>query len=163
MLYDETINVQESNLCEEGVVSGMRLTEELYAQGHPNLLGTHRMTFEITKSRDLSKRGDCVIGVRATKGPSDFSSEFKRACSRQDAKVTVRLVASGISEVIQGSGSQGLTFAHASEMVGRKSSFASDRTIMVRADKSAFDLNRRLIEALNSNKTVLAVQILVEV
>jgi hypothetical protein len=141
----------------------MRLFEEVTAQGHANILGTHRMTFEVTKDQDLSKRGDCVIGVNANKAPADFSFEFKEACRHEGARMTVRLEASGITEIIQGLGSRSLSFAHPREMVGRKSSFSSDRTIMIRADKAACDLDRRLIEALRLPQTKLTVRILVEV
>jgi hypothetical protein len=121
------------------------------------------MTFEITKDHDLSKRGDCVIGVNANKGPRDFSLEFKEACRREAARVAVRLEALRIVEVIHGLGNQNLTFTHSREMVGRKSSFTSDRTIMIRADKAACDLNRELVSALKSPDTRLDVRILVEV
>jgi hypothetical protein len=141
----------------------MRFFEEVTAQGHVNVLGTHRMTFEVTKDQDLSKRGDCVIGVNANKGPTDFSFEFKEACRHEGARVTVRLDASGIIEIIHGLGSRHLSFSHPREIVGRKSSFSSDRTIMIRADKAACDLDRRLIEALRSPQTKLTVRILVEV
>ena len=141
----------------------MRLFEELFAKGHANVLGTHRMTFEVTKDHGLSKHGDCVIGVSANKGPTDFSFEFKKACRREGAMIVVRLEASGITEIIHGLGSRNLSFAHPNDMVGRKSSFTSDRTIMIKADKAACDLNRRLVETLRSPETRLTVQILVDV
>jgi hypothetical protein len=137
--------------------------EELLAQGHPNILGTHRMTFEITKDHELSRRGDCVIAVAATKGPRDMSAEFKRACMQESARITIRLEASGIFEVIQGAGSPNLSFAHPKEMVGRKSSYASDRTVMIRANKAACDLDRLLMEALRSPQTKLTVRVSVEI
>jgi len=137
--------------------------EELFAQGHPNILGTHRMTFEITKEHELSRRGDCVIAVAATKGPREMSTDFKRACMQDSSRITMRLEASGIFEVIQGAGSPNLSFAHPKEMVGRKSSYASDRTIMIRANKAACDLDRRLMEALRSPQTKLTVRVSVEI
>jgi hypothetical protein len=121
------------------------------------------MTFEITKESNLSKRGDCVIGVNADKGPKDFSLEFKNACRGEGARIQVRLEAAGVVDVIHGSGSPDLSFRHSNEIVGRKSTFISDRTIMIKADKAACDLNRRLIEALRSPETKLRVQMFVEV
>jgi hypothetical protein len=121
------------------------------------------MTFEITKDSDLSRRGDCVIGVNASKGPRDLSVEFKKACRQEGSKITIQLEASGIIEIIEGSGSSSLSFAHPNEMVGRKSSYSSDRTIMIRANKAACDLDRRLIEALKFPKTRLTVHISAEV
>jgi len=140
----------------------MRLVETICAQGHPNVLGTHKTTFEVTKDSKLSKRGNCVIGVNADRAADDFEFEFKEACRREEAKITVRLEAAGIIEMIHGLGSRRLNFTHPKEIVGRKSMHTSDRTIMVRADKAASDLNRELIAALRSSNTKLNVQITVE-
>jgi hypothetical protein len=141
----------------------VKLVEELFAQGHPNILGTHKMTFEITKEHELSRRGDCIIAVNATRGPREMLAEFKRACMQESSRITMLLEASGIFEVIQGVGSPNLSFAHPNEMVGRKSSYASDRTIMIRANKAACDLDRRLVQALRSPETKLTVRICVEI
>lgn len=140
----------------------MRLVEKLIAQGHPNILGTHRTTFEFTKDRTLSRRGDCIIGVNASRAPSDLSSEFKQACMRDDAKITVNLEASGVKEIVHGLGSHDLSYEHTEEMVARKSSYVSDRTIMIQADKAAIDLNRRLIQVLKSNNTKLHIELVVD-
>ena len=144
-------------------VSDMRLVERIQAQGHPNVSGTHKMTFEITRDSELSKRGDCVIGVSANKGASDLSFAFKEACRRKGAKIIVRLEAEGIVETIHGLGDRNLTFSHPTEVVGRKSSYTSERTIMVGADKAASDLDRALIAALTSPRTELNVLLIVEV
>ena len=138
------------------------LTEEVHAYGHKNVLGTHRMTFEITKDSELSRRGDCVIGVSANKGAKDFHAKFKEACRNEEARITVSLEAEGIVQTVQGRGHRGLTFTHPREIVGRRSSYTSDRTIMVEANKAAYDLDRRLIEALTSPRTRLRVQLIVE-
>jgi hypothetical protein len=140
----------------------MQLVEELFAQGNSNILGTHATTFEITKDHELTKRGDCVIAVKATKAPIDLSPEFKRACRQQGARITIRLEAVGLIDVVQGSGSPNLSFTHPNEMVGRKSSYVSDRTLMIKADKAACDLDRRLVKALTSPKTVLTAYLTVK-
>ena len=120
------------------------------------------MTFEITKDRELSKRGNCVIGVHASKGPKDLGFAFKNACRRDEAKITLTMEAQGIRETIHGFGNPNLTFAHPYEIVGRTSAFISGRTIMIRADKAARDLDRRLIKALQSPETTVNIQLLVE-
>ncbi|MEM2131517.1 MAG: DUF371 domain-containing protein, partial [Candidatus Woesearchaeota archaeon] len=33
--------------------------------GHENLLGNHKNSFEFTKEKELTKRGNCIIGVMA--------------------------------------------------------------------------------------------------
>jgi len=126
----------------------MLRVETLTARGHPNILGTHKMTFELTKDLELSRRGDCVIGVGADKGPLDLSREFKENCCREGARISVTLEVLGMVDTIHGCGSPALTFTHPSEMVGRRSQFASDRTVMVGADKAACDLDKRLLQAL---------------
>lgn len=140
----------------------MQIIEELHARGHPNILGTHKMTFEITKDQDLSSRGDCVIGVNANKSARELDSRFKQACTRTNSKITLQLEAKGFTETIHGFGSEHLTFTHPHEIVGRRSSFISDRTIIIRSDKAASDINRRLIHVLKSSETELNITIRVE-
>ena len=140
----------------------MLIVETLTARGHPNILGTHKMTFELTKDHELSRRGDCVVGVEADKGPLDLSRGFKENCRKDGARISVTLEALGVIDTIHGRGSPALTFAHPSEMVGRRSQFTSDRTIMVGADKAACDLDKRLLQALRLSTTRLDVELLVE-
>jgi hypothetical protein len=141
----------------------LRAREELHAEGHPNILATHSTTFEITRHQQLSKRGDCIIGVRADKGPRDFNREFKDLCQRDNARIRVELFAGGITETIEGMGSPNLILTHPSESVGRKSSHMSNRTIMVQADRAAVDLSRDLVALLTSPRTRLRVVLTVEV
>ena len=72
------------------------------------------------------------------------------------------LEAGGIAETIHGLGSRGLSFSNPKEIVGRKSLYTSDRTIMIGSDKAASDLDRRLIAVLKSPNTKLKVQIIVD-
>lgn len=140
----------------------MRICEEFYARGHQNILATHATTFEITKDSHLTQRGDCVIGVSASKGPRDFSRKFKRLCQNDDARIHVELSSRQITESIQGVGSAKLTFTHPSECVGRKSTYASSRTVIVKADRAARDLNRDLVALLTSRESRLRVLLTVE-
>lgn len=132
------------------LVSALKIIESFYAYGHPNVLAKHPTTFEITKDYHLSKRGDCVLAVRAAKGLADFSQRFKELCRNDSARITVEFKVGRIMETIEGRGCQALTFDHLSEMVGRKSTYVSDRTLLVRADRAACDVNRDLIRALKS-------------
>ena len=49
------------------------------AHGHENIQATHTTTFEITKEATLTKQGDCIMAVEATKGAADLPTEFKDA------------------------------------------------------------------------------------
>jgi len=138
----------------------LKIVEEFYAQGHRNVVAKHPTTFEITKDSELSRRGDCVIAVKATKGLREMSADFKRLCKNDETRVIVELHAAGVLEVIEGRGSRRLALDHPSEMVGRKSSFASDRTFMILADKAACDIDRDLVSALRSVETKLLVRVI---
>ena len=140
----------------------MRVVEELYARGHPNVTAKHPTTFEITKDPELTRRGDCVVAVQATKAPVELSSEFKRLCRNDEAKVVVELQAIGVTESIEGRGCSRLRLSHSRDIVGRKSTHASERTIMILADKAAADINRDLIDALRFPRTKLQVRIIAE-
>jgi hypothetical protein len=104
-----------------------------------------------------------VIAVQANKAPVDLSTEFRNLCKRDEARIMVELRAAGIVETIEGRGSRGLTLGHSSEIVGRKSTYVSDRTLMIRADKAACDIDRDLIRALKSPGTRLQITIIGEI
>jgi hypothetical protein len=141
----------------------MRVIQDFCARGHPNVIAEHPTTFEITKHTQLTKRGDCVIAVQANRSLAEFSTEFRNLCKRDEARIIVELRAAGILESIEGRGSRGLTLTHSSEIVGRKSTYVSNRTLMIRADKAACDINRDLIHALKSPGTRLQVRIIGEI
>ena len=140
----------------------MKVTEELFASGHPNVTARHSTTFEITRDSNVTRRGDCVIATNATRGLSDLSPQLRSLCRSDDAKITVNLQGAELTEIIQGRGSQHLTLSHAFEIVGRRSAYVSDRTLMIHADKAARDLNRDLVDALKFPTTRLRVEISVE-
>lgn len=126
------------------------------------MIAKHPTTFEITRHGGLTKRGDCVLAVQASRGPADLSAKFKNLCKREEARIMVELRAAGIVESIEGRGSRGLTLSHSSEFVGRKSTYVSDRTFMIRADKAASDIDRELIRVLKSPATRLEIRIVAE-
>ncbi len=137
--------------------------KEFLAKGHPNITGTHSTTFEITKDTGLTRRGTCLIGVGASIGPRDLPPNFKNLCRTDTSRIIVELHAAGFRDVVEGSGTSGLTLRDSNDFVGRKSSYISDRTIMIKADKAARDLDKDLIEALKSSETQLHVRVSVEV
>jgi hypothetical protein len=143
-------------------IRAMRIIQSFIARGHPNIAAKHSMTFEITKDDKLTKRGDCVIAVGATKGLTDLSSEFRNLCRSDESRITIELGVAGIIESIEGAGSSQFTLSHSREIVGRKSTYISDRTFMIHADKAARDINRDLIYALKSPETTLKIKLIVE-
>lgn len=103
-----------------------------------------------------------MIAVKATKGLADFSAEFRNLCKSDETRIIVQLKVAGIVESIEGNGSSGLTLSHPTEMVGRKSTYVSDRTMMIRADRAACDISRDLISKLQSPSTTLQVKLIAE-
>lgn len=128
----------------------MKITETIHAFGHENILSTHEMTFEITKEAHLTKRGNCIIAVKATKGLMDLRSEFKEAMRKENSKITITLEVAGAKEVIKAQGSPQLCFSHPTDLVVRKSDYVCGRTLAVKADKAACDFPRKLIEKLKN-------------
>ena len=63
------------------------MIEEIEAYGHENVRSTHKTTFEITKERALTKRGNCIIAVGATKGARDLGYRFREAARRETTEI----------------------------------------------------------------------------
>ncbi len=124
------------------------LIEVVHARGHPNITGTHRSTFELTRDPTISKAADCIIAVDADKGAASLSDPFKTAAARDDAFITCTFAAGGFRDTVTGWGSSEFTFTVEDSMVFRVSDFVCGRTVMIHADKPAARLDRRLVAAL---------------
>ena len=132
------------------------------AWGHKNVLGVHSSTLEITKSRELTKRGTCVVGVRATMALTDLSEEFRTLVRNGRNRITVSLFVNGLEERITGWGNPQLTLQHPRDIVVRKSQYICDRTLCVGADRAARDLSREIIHLLSNPKQRMTVSLSVE-
>ncbi|WP_457614046.1 DUF371 domain-containing protein [Methanopyrus sp.] len=129
----------------------------LEAQGHENITGRHRSTFEVTKDPEIGPTADCIIGVRANTACVDLPEDFKLMLQR-GARVEVILRAGGAEDRVVGVGHPGMTLQDSRSMVFRKSDYIDDRTVLIKCDKAARDLSRDLIRALKDPETVLTVK-----
>ena len=127
---------------------------KIKAKGHKNVLSLHKSTFEITKDNDLSLAGDCIIGLDIDKSMVDFPKEFKEKLANDDTKVIVELNTPNASDIIEGFGHHDLTLTHPTDIVCRKSTFICPRTLMIKSDKAAIDLNRDLINDLANGESM---------
>ena len=127
---------------------------KIKAKGHENVLSLHKSTFEITKDKDLSLSGDCIIGLDIDKSMDDFPEEFKEKLANEDTKVIVELKTPNASDTIEGYGHHDLTLSHPTDMVCRKSTFVCSRTLMIKSNKAAIDLNRDLIKDLANGESM---------
>lgn len=124
------------------------------AKGHPNILATHKTTLEITKDTEMTEKGDCIVAVAA-----GFSLErLREIIGRcQNGKIKLTIEAAGINEEITAVANK--DFSSGREIVFRKGSFLSGRTLGTRADKAAAQLGRELVERLRSSSTAVSVTV----
>jgi len=134
----------------------------IFAHGHENIQATHETTFEITKEATLTKRGDCIIAVEATKGATDLPFEFKEAAKKKGAQITITIEAGELREIVRSRGSPRLLFTHPTDLVVRKSDHVCGRTLAIRADKAASDLSRKLIEKIQDSNQRIRITLAVE-
>ena len=122
--------------------------ETIRARGHANVRATHRSTLEVTTDTHLTPAGDCIVGVEADRAPAAFSPGFVGACRDDSARIEATLRVDGAATSIVGRGDSGLTFGSDRAAVIRTSDYVDDRTVLVRADAAAADLNRELVSSL---------------
>mgnify|MGYP001626290692 FL=1 len=126
----------------------MIAVELVRARGHPLVRASHRSTLEVTTDATLTPRGDCIVAVAADKSASQLSAGFKCLAAREGARIVVVLSCGGLKEVIRASGSPSLRFTDPRSMVVRRSGFVDGRTVAVRSDKAAADIDRELVRCL---------------
>lgn len=139
----------------------VKAIEELIAYGHRNIQGTHKTTLEITKADQVTLKGDCIVAVRASKAISDFAPSLKDLLRKPASKVTLRIEVSGLREEVEGFGDPRLQLTSREDIVCRKSNFACGRTLMVKANKAATDMDQRVIEELRipANKASITISV----
>jgi len=141
----------------------MQITECITAFGHRNVKATHKTTLEITKERELSIRGDCIVAVSSNKGLSDLKPEFRDFLRRENATLTIVIDAGGVADVVRAFGSPELILSHPTDMVVRKSGYVCSRTLAIKADKAACDLSRALVKRLQNPEQVVKITLTVKV
>ncbi len=132
-----------------------------YAKGHPNVTSAHKSTFEVTMDKEIGIRADCIIGVSSRSKLEDFPEELKDAIKNKNSVIKIQLETENGFDEITGYGHPELTLEHPTDMVCRKSEFKCSRTLMIKADKAAIDLDRELINDLREREE-LKVKIIVE-
>ncbi|ARM75027.1 DUF371 domain-containing protein [Acidianus manzaensis] len=125
--------------------------------GHHNVLALHETTLEFTKENFLTPRGDCIIGINSTKAIKDLDNKVKEILKNNGYGYVILKVGNYL-DIIKGRGDEKLTFSNEIKMIIRKSTFISDSTLLIKADKSAKDINRDIINLLKQgNKGLVTV------
>lgn len=134
-------------------------TEEFVAFGHELILATHKTTFEFTKEKHLTRKGDCIVAINSNRSLVDLESDFKEHLRNLDVEVTIMIEAGTEKEKIKAWGHPKLMLNHPTDMVVRKSEYICSRTLAVKADKAAKDLSRKLVETLQDPKQVVKITV----
>ncbi len=132
------------------------------AYGHPLVKATHYSTLEITKEDYLTERGTCIIAVKSEKACNDLPEYIKNLIKKDNTEIHIILEVNGIKDIIKAYGSNKLTLTSNKSIVIRKSTYIDDRTLAIKADKAAKDINRKMIQKLKNPKTTLKITIKVK-
>ena len=125
---------------------------KIRTKGHKNVSSLHKSTFEITKDAEIGPTADCIIGVDMDGSMLNFPVEFKEKIADSNTKIKVILDTVNGHDEITGYGHEDLTLTHPTDIVCRKSDYTCSRTLMIKADKAAKDLDLDLIEDLKNEK-----------
>ena len=129
----------------------MRFEIEFF--GHENIRSTHQKTIEITKEKELTPRGDCIVGVGASASCFDIPEDLKEKLKDPDSKVQFFIKVKDQEFIIQGRGHKDLTLTHKEDIVIRKSDFVCPRTLAVKCDKASDILPREMVKILQNPST----------
>ncbi len=132
------------------------MEEIILAYGHENISARHRTTMQVTKDREITKRADCVIGVRANKSAADLSAELKKHLL-EGGEVEVEVTTFAGSFRFRAMGHKDLKLTDQVDAVIRKSTYVDGRTILVKSEASARDIPRHIVRSLKRRETILRV------
>ena len=138
------------------------MEEEITFQGHKNILSLHIKTIEITKDSNLTKNGDCIVGVSANKACNDLNPALKSRLRTNGTVVKITIVVEPHEFELTGYGSNGLDITHEHDIVLRRSNYVDSRTLVVSCDKSAFDIPRKMVSSLMNSQVRGIMRIVVE-
>ena len=123
-------------------------------KGHINITATHKTTLEFTKDPELTLRGNCIVAVACDKGLKDIPFWLKDHLL-QEKKIKIIIKCGKTQDYLFAYGSKDLEFSNKNEIVVRKSSYIDDRTLAIKATKSAIDLERELINEIKKGKEIV--------
>ena len=121
--------------------------------GHENIRSTHKKTIEITKDSNLTTKGDCIVGVRATASCYDIPQSIKQKLKDPNSRARFTITVNDQQFIVEGKGHIDLTLSHKEDIVIRKSDFVCPRTLAVKCDKASDELPREMIKLLQDPNT----------
>ena len=135
----------------------IKAEEIIVCYGHENIRSEHKSTFEITKEECLTPAGTCIIGIKADKGATDLSDNFKRILSDDRSILKTTLKIKDQSFTITSHGSSAMTLTHTTDMVWRKSRFVCSRTTGIYSDTAAGNIPKEIINLLQKGEKMTVI------
>jgi uncharacterized protein len=136
--------------------------DDVVFHGHPHILSFHKKSVEITRDGDLSRRGDCIIGVGSNKGCGLLDQRLRNAIGTDSAQIRMEIIVDELSFIITGRGNCDLLALDKRDIVIRKSRFCCPRTLSVSCDKAASDIPSEMVKRLKNSDTNGMLRITVE-
>ena len=127
------------------------MTFSFTATGHKNVLCSHRNTIEFTHDKNLTLRGDCILGVNAGYSLKEIKKQ------NFSGKIRITLQVDKLEEEIIADYNPDFEDSH--EMVLRRTGYMDKRTFGINATKIAKDIKRDLVEKMKNPDAVLAITI----
>ena len=125
--------------------------------GHDNITCKHKTTLEFTKDKDLSLKGDCIVGVKADFSLVQLKKFIKSLGNNKKITITIEAINKDykITEKINAEINPG--FNSNKEMVIRKTDFISERTFAIKSDKAACEVTAGLVSFLKDRNAVIEI------
>lgn len=136
----------EAEECLENVLRGVSPADVFTARGHPNITATNRKTLEITKDPYVTRRGDCIVACCAEKAAGELRRDVLQALTAPG--VVVVILSTGSAWDYTAGETPRVAPTSTWRIVVRTSTYVDESTVVIRAGKSAADLDRRLIQEL---------------
>jgi len=128
----------------------------VYAWGHENIRANHKTTWQITREEDITVKGDCIIGVRATASTNSLPLELKEFLMKGQKLVYSICVDDEIVKA-ESYGDPDLTLDDPIDIVMRKSKFISSRTIAIQSSLTAMKIPRSWLKKLQNPETQIRI------
>ncbi|MHA1519364.1 MAG: DUF371 domain-containing protein [Promethearchaeota archaeon] len=130
------------------------ILDYITSMGHVNVRGDHPTTLEVTTEDFLTLKGDCIIGIKASKSCHQLNQDLKSRI-RQGETIGIFLKAGNNYDCFTGKGDSQLLLENKISIVFRKSTFISDRTALIECTKYAQIINRDIIEWMREPNHIL--------
>jgi len=122
-----------------------------HAFGHKNILAKHKTTIEFTHEKDLTLRGDCILGVKANYSLIEIKKQGFHG------RMCIMLNVGELTDTIEATYNP--SFNNPEEMVIRTSEYTDQRTFATNATKAGKDIDRNIIKKLQDPATKITITI----